>query len=140
MELVDNNGVGIEAVQRVRVARERLKDGGRSRKVNIIPPLFQHGPELRALLYHVHGLGERLFRLVFLGRDAINLRRALVVCYEEVEGEGREEGRLSIFPPHKKERLSKTAVSRRPLEPPEKRLYESLLKEVELEGSPERPL
>ena len=43
------------------------------------------------------------------------LRRALVICYEEIEGEGREERRLSIFPPNKKECLSKTTVSRRPL-------------------------
>jgi len=44
VELVNDYGVRVQAVQGVRVRGEGLKGRGRSRKIEIIPPLFQDGP------------------------------------------------------------------------------------------------
>ena len=65
----------------------------------------------RQLLHHVYGLGERLFRLVFLGRYGVNRRRALVVGDEHIERERREERTLAVLSTNKKECLSKAPVS-----------------------------
>ena len=59
-------------------------------KANIISPLFHDRPELRALLDHVYGFGERLFRLIAFCGDGVYLRRALVICNEQIERDRRE--------------------------------------------------
>ena len=140
VELVDNDGVRVEAVEGIRVRGQRLELGGRRRKVNVVAALFENGGELGALLHHVYGLCERLFRLVFLGRYGVNLRRALVVCDEHIERESREERTLAVLSPYKKECLSKAPVSRRPLEPPEKELYKCFLEKLEGQRLAERSL
>ena len=43
VELVDNNGVRIEAVEGVRVRSQRLKLGGGRRKINVVAPFFEDG-------------------------------------------------------------------------------------------------
>ena len=121
----------VEAVEGIRVRGERLECGGRRRKVNIVPAFLDDGPELRALLDHVHGLGERFPGLVFLRGDGVYLRRALVVGDEHIERERREEGRLAVFPAHQKERLSKAPIPGLFQEPPEKSLYKCLLEKLE---------
>lgn len=102
VELVDNNGVRIEAVEGVRVRSQRLKLGGRRREINIVSPLLENGGELGALLHHVYGLGERLFRLVFLGRYGVNLRRALVICDEHIDARAARSVLLPFFRPTRK--------------------------------------
>ena len=140
VEFVNNDGVGVEAVQGVRIRGEGLENGGRGREIEVVPPLLEDGPELRRLLDHVDSLGEDLFRLVLFRGYAVNLRRALIVCDQHIQGDRGEEGRLAVFPAHKEHGLPVTAESGLLLQESEKSLNICLLEKLQHERGPDHAL
>ena len=140
VELVNDYGVRIQAVQGVRVRGEGLKGRGRGRKIEIIPPLFQDGPELRRLLHHVYSFGEDFFRLVSFGGDGVDFRRALIIRDQHIERNRGEECRFAIFTAHKKHCLAVSAETRLPLKETEKGLNIGLLEKLELERGADHAL
>ena len=97
VKLVYDYAVSVQAVERIRVRGERLKDRGGVWEIDVVTTFLYNRSELGALLYHIYGFGKNLFRLILFCSDGVDLRRALSVRDQHIERYTGKKRRFTIF-------------------------------------------
>ena len=132
--------MGVEAVQTVRRRRQRGDRAHIGRVIQVALPLADARKQGGRLLSHVDAGVIRLRRLLPLGRDRVDLGRALAVVYQQVDLDRGALGRLAVFAPLDDHDLLILPQAGVPVDKPEDRLPARLLEQLKLQRRAEPPL
>src|SRR5690606_5484525 len=98
VQLVEDRGMRIEAVEGVGIGAQRLELRIQRRDAQVVAVDLDESPELRRPAYHLHCGVMDDPRLVFLRRGGVYLRPLLAIGDEEVERDRCGELGLAILP------------------------------------------
>jgi len=100
VQLVYDDTMSIQAVQRIGVLAQRLELSHPQREVQVSLALLHELVQLRALPDHVVGFVKDDARLIPFRRGGIDFRASLTVCDQHVQRNPGQHGALAVLPGH----------------------------------------